>query len=148
MSRLSLHRANKRFHARHLGAQRRNRLHRHQVALAPEPWGAINLPITFSAGAYEAQSSWFTARTGVGSFFGGPLDRWCVCAAPDPRRLVAKRQVQSGGAPYWQIAMDDDTASAMRAAEEQKEAEWSAKYEAELAAGRDPLAALFAGGRG
>lgn len=118
---MSSSRSNRRTHvasARHAGRRAQNRLHRHQTFLAPDPWGAIEMPITFSRGAYEAQYGWFAERTGVSSSFGGPVDGWCRCGAVDPRLRVPHRGRQLGtAAPYWQPPIDDETANAMRAAE-------------------------------
>lgn len=103
--------------SRHAGRRGRNRIHRHVVALFPEPWGAVPLPIVYSVGAYERQFFDLHERTGC-SGFGGPVIGFCRCRQPDSRLPSRGRAL-----PYWQIEIDPATAEAIRAAHEAEIAE-------------------------
>lgn len=109
-----------------------NRRHRHSTAFLPQPWGATDLPITFSASAYERGFARLSEQTGVGGGFGGPLGSWCRCRTPDPRAAGL-------GRPYWELYVSPALRLIVRAAEEAAEEASSIKWKAKRAAGRDPM---------
>ena len=113
-----------------------NRRHRHFTAFLPKPWGPTELPITFSASAYERGSARLYEQTGVGTGMGGPLLSWCRCRTPDPR-------ARGLGRPYWELYVSPDLRVTLRAAEEAASEAHRIKWEAMRAAGLDPMDELI-----
>ncbi len=74
--------------------------HYHQRAFLPEPWGPVDLPVTFSSGHYEQQSAWLSDLVGGIGFVGGPIGVHGPCCGCSAGRGPVRR---SPGLPYWQI---------------------------------------------